>query len=146
MTPTLNGRWQTRIGLLLTLGVLVSLPFWLIANSTVFFVVLGYVIGFGLVWDILYTFLQSFRWERDWPAAFAVAFAIIEAGLIYVLARTIGLPGLPADLNLGLFAFHYACVWVVTFLFAQGPMRVIFPWWRFHGGRIFPAVARSQRR
>jgi hypothetical protein len=146
VTPTLVGRWQTRLLLLATIGLLVSVPFAIIAGSPVFFVVVGYVALFGLAWDALYSLLQALRWERDWPPAFAVVAGVAEAVLIFVLATTIGLPGLPADLSAGLFAFHYTVVWLAVFFFAQGPMRALFPWWRFHGGRVWPGVAPGQRR
>jgi hypothetical protein len=145
VTPTLVGRWQTRIALLATVGVIWSIPFLLVARTPIFFVVLIWVGLLGLAWDLLYTFLQAFRWERDWPPAFAVVAAIVEGVVVYLLATRIGLPGLPHDLPLGLFAFHYGSVWIVTFLFSQGPMRALFPWWRFHGGRIWPGVSRGQR-
>jgi hypothetical protein len=96
MTPTVIGRWQTRVVLLATVGLLLA--------------------------------------------------GIVEAALIYVLATTVSLPGLPRDLSLGLFVFHYTVVWLAVFFFAQGPMRALFPWWRFHGGRIWPGVGASQRR
>jgi hypothetical protein len=146
MTPTVVGRWQTRVGLLATVGLLVSIPFALVAGSNVFFAVLVYVALFGLAWDLLYSFIQAFRWERDWPPAFAVVAGILEGALVYFLATNIGLPGLPRDLPPGLFAFHYSIVWLAVFFFAQGPMRALFPWWRFHGGRIWPGVAARQRR
>jgi hypothetical protein len=146
VTPTVVGRWQTRIALLATAGLLVSLPFVLLAGSTSFFVVVAYVALFGLAWDLLYSFLQAFRWERDWPPAFAVVAGVVEAAVIYVLASTVSVPELPRDLPLGQFAFHYSVVWLAVFFFAQGPMRALFPWWRFHGGRIWPGVASSQRR
>jgi hypothetical protein len=95
---------------------------------------------------VLYTFLQAFRWERDWPAAFAVLAAIVEGVVVFLLATRVGLPGVPKDLPAGFFAAQYGLVWVVTFLFAQGPMRALFPFWRFHGGRIWPGVSSSQRR
>jgi len=145
VTPTLVGRWQTRVVLLATVGLLITLPFAAVAGMPPF-VVLAYVATIGLAWDMLYSLLQAFRWERDWPPAFAVIAAIAEAVLIYVLATLVGLPGLPRDLPLGLFAAHYTAVWVSVFLFAQFPMRALFPWWRFHGGRIWPGVARGQRR
>jgi hypothetical protein len=144
VTPTLVGRWQTRVVLLATVGLLITLPFAAVTGTPPF-VVLAYVATIGLAWDILYSFLQAFRWERDWPPAFAVIAAIAEAALIYVLATMVDVPGLPRDLPLGLFAAHYAAVWLGVFLFAQFPMRALFPWWRFHGGRIWPGVARSQR-
>jgi hypothetical protein len=145
MTPTLEGRWQTRIFLLATVGLIITAPFAAVVGTAPL-VVLAYVATIGLGWDILYTFLQSFRWERDWPPAFAVVAAIAEAALIYLLAVVVGAPGLPRDLSLGLFAAHYTAVWLSVFLFAQFPMRALFPWWRFHGGRLWPGVARSQRR
>lgn len=146
MTPTLMGRWQTRIALLATVGLIVSIPFALVLGSPAPFVVVGWVALFGLAWDVLYTFVQAFRWERDWPPAFAVVAAIIEGAVVYVLVTRIGLWGVLRDLSAGLFSFQYAVVWIATFLFAQGPMRVLFPWWRFHGGRVWPGVATSQRR
>jgi hypothetical protein len=146
VTPTLMGRWQTRVALLATVGLLVSVPFALVAGSGTFFVVVAYVALFGLAWDVLYSLLQALRWERDWPPAFAVVAAVVEAVVIFALATNVGLPGLPRDLAAGLFTFHYAVVWLSVFFFAQGPMRALFPWWRFHGGRIWPGVARSQRR
>jgi hypothetical protein len=145
VTPTLIGRWQTRVLLLATVGVIVSVPFWLVGGSVAFFVVLGWIALIGLAWDVLYTILQAFRWERDWPPAFAVVAGIAEAVLVYLLATRLGLAGLPIDLSLGVFAFQYAVVWLATFFFAQGPMRALFPWWRFHGGRVWPGVGRSQR-
>ena len=34
------------------------------------------------------------------------------------------------------FATHFAVVWVVVWLVANGPMRVPFLRWRFRGGRL----------
>jgi hypothetical protein len=144
VTPTLVGRWQTRVALLATVGVIVSVPFWMLGATPSFFAVLAWVALFGLAWDVGYTFLQAFRWERDWPPAFAVVAAIAEGALVYLLATRVGLPGLPVDLSLSLFVFHYSTVWLATFFFAQGPMRALFPWWRFHGGRIWPGIGRGQ--
>jgi hypothetical protein len=33
------------------------------------------------------------------------------------------------------FLFHYWTVWWATFIMALGPMRIIFPRWRFRGGQ-----------
>ncbi|MFO5493650.1 MAG: hypothetical protein ACLBM6_14130, partial [Cuspidothrix sp.] len=69
MTPTLFGRWQTRIFLLATVGMLVSLLFYWgylgIASNLVYFWVVFYVGLFGMVWDILYNFLQKYLWDHD---------------------------------------------------------------------------------
>lgn len=147
MTPTLIGRWQTRIVVLATLGSLVTAVFAVLYGSPLFFLVLAYVAIFGLAWDIIYSALQLLRWDRDWPAAFQVAAGIVEGALIYALLTVTGLPGIPAGLvPLGIFVSHYGLVWLVTFVWVQGPMRALFPFWRFHGGRIVPRVSRAQRR
>jgi hypothetical protein len=141
MTPTLFGRWQTRIFLFATVGVAISLPFVLGifgANAgVVFFGVLGYIAAFGLVWDGLYIYIQQFRWDRDWPAVFQLAAGIWEALFFAVVAKFIGLPGVPRDFPLGWFALHYSLVWLGIFSASQTLMRILFPRWRFRGGQLF---------
>ena len=52
MTPTLNGRWQTRSAMLATIGVMITALFaWNYDDST-FFKVLLYVGIFGVVWQV----------------------------------------------------------------------------------------------
>lgn len=137
MTPILTGRWQTRVAMLGTLGVLVTALFYLAYRGGPFFLILGYVLAFGLVWDVIYIAVQKLRWERDWPTVFQVANGIIEGALIYVLIATTGLPGIkPGSVTLGVFVAQYGLVWLTTFLWVQGPMRVVLPWWRFRGGRL----------
>lgn len=141
MTPTLFGRWQTRIFLFATVGVLISIPFAIglfgSQVGVVFFWVLGYLAAFGLVWDILYTYIQTFRWDRDWPAAFQLAAGIWEALFLAIAAKFIGLPSVPRDFPLGWFALHYSFVWLGIFSASQTLMRVLFPRWRFRGGQLF---------
>ncbi len=136
MTPTLIGRWQTRLVMILTLGVIVTAAFAATRDGP-FFPTLGYVLGFGLVWDILYILVQKLRWDRDWPAVFQVANGIVEGLLIFWLIASIGLPGIPrGSVGPATFAAHYGLVWLTIFVWVQGPMRVFFPRWRFHGGRF----------
>lgn len=136
MTPTLMGRWQTRLIMLATLGVLVTAAF-AVTRPGPFFLILAYVLGFGLIWDILYILLQTLRWDRDWPAAFQVANGIVEGLLIYGLIAVVGLPGIQqGSVAVGTFVAHYGLVWLTIFVWLQGPMRVILPRWRFHGGRL----------
>jgi hypothetical protein len=112
-----------------------------------FFAVLGWVALLGVGWDVVYIFLQSFRWDRDWPAAFQVATGIVEGAVLYALITFVGLPGLErGSVPLALFVAHYATVWFVIFIWVQGPMRVLNPYWRFHGGRLLPLVAANDRR
>ena len=137
VTPTIWGRWQTRVATLGTLGLLVTAIFAAAYQDRNFYLVLGYVVLFGLGWDILYIALQQLRWDRDWPAAFQVGNGIFEGVVVFLLIEFAGLPGIEAGIvPLEQFTAHYSLVWLTTFLWTQGPMRVLFPRWRFFGGRI----------
>src|SRR5690349_21158808 len=110
MTPTLMGRWQTRLFLMWTAGLVISLLVGALARDfTTPLAVLLYVTVFGFFWDMLYQYVQSFRWDRDWPPAYQLAAAIIESiwvgFLIFVLPW--GLPGVSPELPFWLFFVHY---------------------------------------
>ena len=142
MTPTLLGRWQTRLFLLTTIGVLVSIPFaiGLIGNKSnlVYFWIVAYVAIFGLVWDILYNYLQKSRWDRDWPAAYQVFTGIWEMVFVFCGVKILGFLPIPMpkeELSPGIFLLHYSVVWLAVFISSQSLMRIIFPRWRFHGGK-----------
>lgn len=140
MTPTLFGRWQTRIFLLSTVGILVTIPFalgWIGNNaSLIYFWVLFYIGLFGLAWDCIYHFLQQFLWDHDWPGILQLGAAVVEAIFLLVLIIFFGLPNIvPTDLNVGLFFLHYSAVWIAVYLAAWVVMRLLFPRWRFRGGR-----------
>ena len=138
MTPTLFGRWQTRFAMLATLGLLVTVIFALILRDARVFAVLVDVFIFGVVWDLLWIGLQQFRWDRDWPAAFQIATAIIEGIWLYAVIALVGLPFIGSgSIGAGVFAAQYGLVWLVTFIWVQGPMRSLFPRWRYNGGRLF---------
>ncbi len=137
VTPTLMGRWQTRIVMLATLGLLISFLFAIGYDDTTFYKVLFYVAVFGVVWDIIYIQLQHLRWDRDWPAVFQIANGIIEGALIYLLIDNFGLPGIDeGSVPFGRFFADYGLIWLTIFICVQGPMRVVSPFWRFHGGRF----------
>ena len=146
MTPNLFGRWQTRILLLATVGVLVTIPFYLGWFGSevdgnlrfIYFLILLYVALFGLVWDLVYIYLQKFRWDRDWPAIFQFIAGIWEAIFIAFWGKTTGLLGIfPPDMSLKWFFIHYSIVWLTVFLASQSIMRILFPSWRFRGGKWF---------
>lgn len=139
MLPTLFGRWQTRLFMLATVGVLFSLPFYfgIVGNhqgDPVFFWVLLYVGIFGLFWDILYDFLQKLLWDHDWPGILQFAAAVTEGIFLALVIKIVGLPLIDRDLGLGLFFFDYFIVWAATYLFSWLIMRLLFPRWRFRGG------------
>ena len=134
MTPTLFGRWQTRLLLFSTIGVLITIPF----GKAIYFLVLGYIVIFGLFWDIVYDRLQKFRWDRDWPGAYQLLAAIWEAIFFFLISQTIELPLLEtSDFKIGNFALHYSLVWLGLYIASQTVMRIFFPRWRFRGGRWF---------
>ncbi len=137
MTPTLLGRWQTRLFLFFTVGVLLTWPFAITLEGS-FFPILFWIMGWGFLWDCLYTFIQKFRWDRDWPAAYQLAAGIWEALFLLALIYSFGLFGTDyGDFSLFWFVIHYSTVWLGIFLASQVLMRLLFPQWRFRGGRWF---------
>ena len=140
MTPTLFGRWQTRIFLLGTYGILVTLFFgWWFDDYLTPLSVLGYVLLFGFAWDVLYNYSQQYRWDSDWPPTYQLGSAVIEVIFLWIilfpLEDYIPVPGVGA-LSLTQFLAHYWSVWIVIFLLSQSAMRIWFPRWRYNGGEI----------
>lgn len=140
MTPTLLGRWQTRLFLMGTIGLLLTLLFCggLVGNPAglVYLAILIYLTVFGLGWDCLYMVIQGFRWDQDWPAAFQWLAALWE-GIFFLLIRDglgIVLP-FTYDFDISWFVFHYSVVWLGVFIASQSLMRLLFPRWRFFGGQ-----------
>lgn len=141
MTPTLFGRIQTRIFLVVFVGVPwtlligpllpVDAPLSDVYRITLRALAIVLVLGV-FVFEPIYHFLQQFRWEKDWPAMFVLLEAIPE-GIAVRLA-------LPAVVDLPIpeasFWIHFGTTWLVLFLFVHGPIRVLFLRWRFRGGRI----------
>ena len=141
MTPTLLGRWQTRVLLMETVGLVITLlfcdGFFGNPESTIYFWLLQYIVLFGLGWDYLYIQIQNSRWDQDWPAALQWLAALWEGLFIILLidVADIKLPGTAADWGLGWFVVHYGLVWLAVFIASQSLMRLVFPRWRFHGGQ-----------
>ena len=134
MTPTLFGRWQTRTLLLLTIGLVLTLPFIYLYGLTPL-LILGMVLFFGYFWDILYQVLQSWRWDRDWPPAFQFLAGIWEAIFVFAASSVLGRFVEVFAVPFLVFLIHYGIVWWATFLASQSLMRIIFPNWRYRGGQ-----------
>lgn len=142
MTPTLNGRIQTRLFLI----AFVALPWTIVvvpfltplagAGATVAdvyevaFVALLLVAALGIGWEILYHLLMQLRWEKDWPALFGLLTGVNEFLLLAVVLVALGYSVSLAVL------LHFATVWLWVWFVANGPLRAVFPRWRFQGGRI----------
>ncbi|GAA6624042.1 hypothetical protein [Scytonema sp. NUACC26] len=139
MTPTLFGRWQTRLLLLATVGTVVSLPFaiGLIGSypSAAYFWILTYVAIFGLGWDVVYDQIQKYRWDRDWPAAYQLFAGIWEMIFIWFAVGIFRILPISSYPPVGVFLQHYSVVWLAIFIVSQSLMRIIFVRWRFRGGQ-----------
>jgi hypothetical protein len=152
MIPTLSGRIQTRIFLILFIGIpwtLIITPFLpnhrhltggkLIDTYKSTFTALGIVLVVGVFfWELIYHFLQQFRWEKDWPVMFTFFEVINEAIVAYLIFK-----GLKIDTKFNATATNatfwvdIVSTWMVMWLFVLGPIKVLFIRWRFTGGRIF---------
>lgn len=140
MTPTLSGRIQTRLFLIFVVGVvwtiLVIPVLALFSVATVgqayagalFTLVVVAILGCG--WELAYHALQQRRWEKDWPTLYGLITMLPEMLLtaIFVLPTPI--------VSGGVFFFHFTSTWIVMWLWANGPMRVLSLHWRFNGGRL----------
>ena len=145
MVPTLIGRIQTRLFLLATVGVIVTLLIVPILpgltgplgdNYRTAFLVLASVAVLGVVWELIYHFLMQFRWEKDWPTGFGLLTLVPEGLLLFFLIRSGVIEVIDEDLPAAAFWTHFIVVWVVVWLVANGPMRIPFIRWRFRGGRV----------
>ncbi len=144
MLPTLWGRIQTRLFLLATVGVFVTLvvtPLLPIEASfagkyRVTFLVLLTVAALGVIWEGIYHFLMQWRWEKDWPTLFGLATLVPEGLLVWVLLLRGWVPGVDGPVSSFAFWAHFVLVWLAVWAMANGPMRVPFIRWRFRGGRL----------
>ena len=152
MIPTLSGRIQTRIFLIIFVGIpwtLIVTPFLpnqrdltggsLIDTYKTTLSVLGIVLVLAVCfWELLYHFLQQFRWEKDWPVMFTFFLVIPEAIVAKLVfdALDVG-EKFGATATNATFWWHIVTTWMIMWLFVLGPIKVLFIRWRFSGGRIF---------
>ena len=144
MVPTLAGRIQTRIYLLATVGSIVtalltpllSLPGPISAAYRTTFIILASVLVVGIGWELLYHLLMQWRWEKDWPSLFGLVTGVPEGIVIWILLAVHAVPGIRATPPLSAYLTDFVVVWLCVWLVSQGPMRIPFLRWRFHGGRL----------
>jgi hypothetical protein len=141
MTPTLAGRWQTRLLIFVVVGLPVT---WLYAlyldlEEGFFdpFVFLTALLFVGLLLDNVYNHIQRFRWDNDWPFAFFLFFGICEflitlgllnAGVLdpFLVYR------IPNDTAL----VHFSWVFFFSFLAVLAGIQIFLIRWRYKGGEI----------
>ena len=143
MVPTLSGRIQTRIFLIVVIGGLWALvigPLLPGGGSTgdkyrTMYAILLIVVVLGVGWELVYHGLQQFRWEKDWPTLFGLLLGIPEGLVAFWVART-GVLSDAEHVSVAAFVVGFGTTWLVTWLFVNGPMRVFSVHWRFNGGRL----------
>jgi hypothetical protein len=144
VVPTLYGRIQTRIVLLIVVGgiwTLIITPFLptgqpLSASYRTTFLVLLTVLVLGVLWEFVYHGLQQFRWEKDWPTFFGLLTMINEGILVWLLLNAGVVPGIDS-VPLSAFLIQFITTWLVVWLVANGPVQIFFSRWRFRGGRFW---------
>ena len=147
MTPTLLGRWQTRLLLFLAAALPVSLIYALVrfgsghADFWMPFKVVAVMLVLGILLDPLYAWFQNFRWDHDWPFVFFLFFTTLEflAALAISELEPLGLLGFAAfdspDRFLA-FALHFGVVLLLSLLCVAGLLQIFFIRWRFKGGEL----------
>ena len=163
MTPTLLGRWQTRILLFLVLGLPITLAFavWLAIDETggsgatlpPWVIAIGpspwridirpiqilcMLLLIGIVLDIIYILFQRLRWDRDWPFAFQFLVSIGEFIVVLTLISADVVPFMPAQWmsadDIPYFVLHFSLVFIPSFIALLGVIQIFLIRWRFKGG------------
>ena len=136
-TPTLSGRWKTRLVILSTSGLAFALIFSSIFSSQYsLFIFLLYwlVLGFGL--DIIYSALQRLRWDHDWPPLYSTLTGIIEGIFLWSILNAQP-PGITFDFSVWQYTLVYLSISVVGFFESTVLFPVLFPDRRFRGGEWY---------
>ena len=140
MLPTLNGRIQTRIFMLATLGALITLVLTPVLpgdpDYQTTFIILATVLVLGIGWELIYHVIQQFRWEKDWPTLFGFITCVNEGALVWLLLELEVVPGIDGEVPLSAFLIDFLVIWMAIWVAVNGPMRVPFIRWRFFGGRL----------
>jgi hypothetical protein len=138
MTPTLWGRIQSRLLVVLVVGLawtILVAPFLPSGGAslgevytvTIRAVVLTAVVG-AVLWEPLYHLAQQFRWEKDWPTGLGLVTGLPEGFLVFLLLGSVPTAA---------FLVHFTTTWLLIWFVLNGPIRVLLPRWRFRGGRLF---------
>lgn len=143
MTPTLLGRWQTRLLLFVLIALPVTALFSLfldLAEVGRFWDPFAFITAMtviGLVLDPVYVQIQRFRWDNDWPFAFQFFFTILEF-LITVGAMNAGLldPVLVDRIGFGTAVTQFTLIFIPSFLALLGGVQIFLLQWRFKGGEL----------
>jgi hypothetical protein len=136
MTPVIRGRWETRIYLLALVGIPISIAFAFFFGDLSPLPLLVYLLGIGCALDLVYDLYQRFRWDSDWPPVLHLLSGILEGALLWTLIHNVNVPVVNPGITLEQFTMHYATTWIAIFIVLWGPMKILYPRWRFLGGRL----------
>ncbi len=141
MTHTLFGRWQVRVLLLATIGLLMTIAIAIKSGGFMggqTLLTLVYLGVLGIVWDVGYDRLQKLRWDGDWNGLLQMSGAIWEGIIFIAIIKVIGLPGIDRQgFNIPGFVCFYTILTSLNFLMANTLLRVLSPYSRFNGGQWF---------
>ncbi|MCD9624831.1 hypothetical protein [Rhabdothermincola salaria] len=145
MIPSLVGRLQTRVFVMLVIGI----PWTLLVTPVlpmptddvgdvialgeryeVTFVAWFLALAFGLVWELVYHAWQQRRWDRDFPSLYFLLAGLWEFLPVAAVVIAVYEPPFAA------IVIMFFGLWLLMWVFVQGPIRVLVPRWRFRGGRI----------
>lgn len=140
MLPTLNGRIQTRIFMLVVFGGIITLLITPVLpgdpDYRTTYLILATVLVLGVIWEVVYHGLMQFRWEKDWPTLFGLLNAINEGILVWVLLELELVPGIEGEVPFSAFLIMFLVIWLFIWVWTNGPMRIFNLRWRFFGGRL----------
>lgn len=141
MTFTLFGRWQIRVLLLATVGMLLTILMVVKSRDPIItpaFLTLMYLGLFGLGWDAIYHQLQRLRWDGDWNGLLQLGGAVWEGLFLVMVIKAVGLPGIDrADFNISGFMGFYTSFCVLNSIVTHSLLRILSPYSRFNGGQWF---------
>jgi hypothetical protein len=141
MTFTLFGRWQIRVLLLATVGMLLTILMVVRSSSSIAgqtFLTLLYLALFGLGWDLVYHQLQRLRWDGDWNGLLQFGGAVWEGLFLVMVIEAVGLPGIDrAGFNMPGFMGFYTSYSVLNSIVTHSLLRILSPYSRFNGGQWF---------
>jgi len=166
MTPTLFGRWHTRLVLFVFIALPVTFlyawylsawrfsdvysiawPFdqvWLNLppfELSIFqdpFAFLLVLLIVGLILDVLYIQIQRFHWDQDWPFVYQFFFSWVEFFIVFYAMDFGLLDFLFTDgrIPFSTAFWHFFWVFVPSFIGVLALIQIFFVRWRFMGGEV----------
>ena len=156
MTPTLLGRWQTRLILFIFIGLPVTLLYawylsaWRFSSQytwlppyelTVFQDPVKFIsalLVLGLILDIVYIQIQRFHWDQDWPFAYQFFFSWVEFFIVFYVMDFGFLDFMFPDgrIPFSTAIWHFTWVFIPSFAGVLALLQIFLVRWRFKGGEL----------